>query len=656
MTTRDPFGQPDEIAHATPVVSERAARGCVRPDEALEAHARGELELSGVRARGDRAVPGGGSPASPGARSRPRRDAPGEASASHLARGLPATSAPDYAGLACAGDHLAYRYEIERVIGKGSFAKVAQCFDHKRNERVAVKVVRDAPRFHKQVEIEVAALRALGGARGCVELLDVFGARAQVLGVRARLDESPRLAHHPRADSDAFRDAQDPGGGRERRDVPPRRRPAPGRARVSGGEVRDPPRREAGERASALARRVGDRAGGLRQRVLRERAEETRDVRAVAPLPRAGGSAGRRLRRADRDVWSPGCVLAELHAGTPAFPGRDEADQLARIAEVIGPPPERVLRRGDEKKRRAWAEALERTRATEKTIEGSSQERRSFPGRVPGSASPGRVRCATRWTAATTATPWMSVSKRLTWGDGVVATPGRKRSAPVRPGLGLDERSTRGVAHRAPRANASARGASGDFARRRNGTLSRPFSKPPPRDVGDPREAERRDAFFRSISAVVQVEKKKKSLTTMNAIAKDGQKTLIHQIGGAREGRRSRATRSLQKRVKSVQNTVFVTVRARRPPTTSRKSRARSSRNTHRAPPPLPGMTEQRRRHGRSANFGRSYAEPTYPPPPADGVRQAVQRREPEDGAFEAGTTRNGSTGARRSGKEERAR
>ena len=177
MTTRDPFGQPDEIAHATPVVSERPARGCVRPDEALEAHARGELELSEFE-RGEIAqfpevwftgLPGGAKPS-------PRRDAPGEVSGEPSACGF-ADARLDYAGLACAGDHLAYRYEIERVIGKGSFAKVAQCFDHKRNERVAVKVVRDAPRFHKQVEIEVAALRALGGARGCVELLDVFAFR-----------------------------------------------------------------------------------------------------------------------------------------------------------------------------------------------------------------------------------------------------------------------------------------------------------------------------------------------------------------------------------------------------------------------------------------------------------------------------------------------
>ena len=159
MTTRDPFGQPDENANATSVVSERG--GCVRPDEALDAHARGELELSEFE-RGEisqfpevwfTGLPGGSKP------SPFRRDAPGEVSGDGSASGPFADARLDYAGLAHPGDHLAYRYEIERVIGKGSFAKVVRCFDHKRRERVAVKVVRDAPRFHTQVRTEIAALR-----------------------------------------------------------------------------------------------------------------------------------------------------------------------------------------------------------------------------------------------------------------------------------------------------------------------------------------------------------------------------------------------------------------------------------------------------------------------------------------------------------------
>ncbi len=38
------------------------------------------------------------------------------------------------------------------------------------------------------------------------------------------------------------------------------------------------------------------------------------------------------------DVWSVGCILAELLLGKPLFPGKDEADQLAKISNILGTP------------------------------------------------------------------------------------------------------------------------------------------------------------------------------------------------------------------------------------------------------------------------------------------------------------------------------
>ena len=42
------------------------------------------------------------------------------------------------------------------------------------------------------------------------------------------------------------------------------------------------------------------------------------------------------------DMWSVGCILAELLGRTPVFPGSDYVDQLARIHKVLGNPPESI--------------------------------------------------------------------------------------------------------------------------------------------------------------------------------------------------------------------------------------------------------------------------------------------------------------------------
>lgn len=46
------------------------------------------------------------------------------------------------------------------------------------------------------------------------------------------------------------------------------------------------------------------------------------------------------------DMWSFGCILAELCRGYPIFPGENEHDQIGYIMEINGLPPIELLRRG----------------------------------------------------------------------------------------------------------------------------------------------------------------------------------------------------------------------------------------------------------------------------------------------------------------------
>jgi dual specificity tyrosine-phosphorylation-regulated kinase 2/3/4 len=50
------------------------------------------------------------------------------------------------------------------------------------------------------------------------------------------------------------------------------------------------------------------------------------------------------------DMWSIGCILAELFTGYPIFPGENEQEQLACIMEVFGPPEKHLIEKSTRKK------------------------------------------------------------------------------------------------------------------------------------------------------------------------------------------------------------------------------------------------------------------------------------------------------------------
>ncbi|KAJ1018575.1 hypothetical protein NDA16_004857 [Ustilago loliicola] len=60
----------------------------------------------------------------------------------------------------------------------------------------------------------------------------------------------------------------------------------------------------------------------------------------------------------EMDMWSVGCILAELIAGAPIFGGKDYVDQIARINNVLGSPSEAVLEKIGSERAKTYIKSL----------------------------------------------------------------------------------------------------------------------------------------------------------------------------------------------------------------------------------------------------------------------------------------------------------
>lgn len=58
-------------------------------------------------------------------------------------------------------DHIKYRFEISRKLGKGSFGVVLKCFDHLQKVNCAIKIIRNKKKLQKQGQVEVNILEHL---------------------------------------------------------------------------------------------------------------------------------------------------------------------------------------------------------------------------------------------------------------------------------------------------------------------------------------------------------------------------------------------------------------------------------------------------------------------------------------------------------------
>ena len=84
------------------------------------------------------------------------------------------------------GDHISYRYEILKILGQGSFGQVLRVYDHRDKQKLALKIIRNKSRFHKQAMVEIEVLRYLRekdskNSNCVVHLIDNFIFRKHVV-------------------------------------------------------------------------------------------------------------------------------------------------------------------------------------------------------------------------------------------------------------------------------------------------------------------------------------------------------------------------------------------------------------------------------------------------------------------------------------------
>ena len=59
------------------------------------------------------------------------------------------------------GERFADRYEIESLIGKGSFGQVVKAYDHTKQCHVAIKIIKNRKLFNKQAATEIKLLKLM---------------------------------------------------------------------------------------------------------------------------------------------------------------------------------------------------------------------------------------------------------------------------------------------------------------------------------------------------------------------------------------------------------------------------------------------------------------------------------------------------------------
>ncbi|XP_036920522.1 dual specificity tyrosine-phosphorylation-regulated kinase 4 [Sturnira hondurensis] len=231
-------------------------------------------------------------------------------------------------------DHIAYRYEVLEMIGKGSFGQVAKCLDHKNNELVALKIIRNKKRFHRQALVELKILEALrrkdkNNTYNVVHMKDFFYFRNhlcitfELLGInlyelmKNNSFQGFSLSVVRRFTLSVLKCLQ-----------------MLSVEKIIHCDLK--PENIVLYQKGQVSVKVIDFGSSCYEHEKMYTYIQSRFYRSPEVI------LGHPYNMAI-DMWSLGCILAELYMGYPLFPGENEVEQLACIMEVLGLPPTRFI-------------------------------------------------------------------------------------------------------------------------------------------------------------------------------------------------------------------------------------------------------------------------------------------------------------------------
>ncbi|PWN51180.1 hypothetical protein IE53DRAFT_61194 [Violaceomyces palustris] len=238
-------------------------------------------------------------------------------------------------------DHLAYRYEIVDLLGRGSFGQVLQCRDHKTGKTVAIKLIRNKKRFHHQALVEVKILENLtkwdpDEQFNVIKMTESFYFRNHLCIATELL--SINLYELIKANNFA---------GFSTRLI--RRFTTQMLAslslmkhhRIVHCDLKPENILLKHPRKSGI--KVIDFGSSCFEHEKVYTYIQSRFYRSPEVI------LGMNYHTAI-DIWSLGCIIAELYTGYPLFPGENEQEQLACIMEILGTPERYLIDRSSRKK------------------------------------------------------------------------------------------------------------------------------------------------------------------------------------------------------------------------------------------------------------------------------------------------------------------